>query len=599
MIPTKRTEQQEQFIQLRAQGKSYNDISAELGISKGSCSNWAKRYAAEIERAAQNPQRPAENLPKPKPTKKKAPRVVDITHKLEFNNKPDDRPFNHYLTPDFRERYKRGDITEEERIDIETMQQAIKEIAEAFKSSHINDEINEMARATAEMLQKNIGESMRQIKLEFSTSGIKSAINSLLESYKPLAEQLGKYVEEQIAALPPEEQAKLRAELAEQKAAGSTGEQPQADSGTTTDIIAAAAAAKIQNIVFDRVFATVLSGAITNHLSTINTTIHKPEINKVTGKATVKLGNGFALHIENYDRTGREWKVSTIKLLHICTLLLTENNHYREKNPDAIKLTVAFSVSDYMQLRGIPNNKSSRKEARATLKKDLDTLGNSSIDWAEKTKGRRKSERSYLNTPILGGSYGIDRQGNVVVTFSKQFAEYLIQDAFLMQYALPLLKTDERNANTYPLGCKLTLHSSIDHNIKAGTDKIISVKKALEICPNIPTYEELIARNERHWERYIKESLEKALDSLTFAKWEYCNAKGQPLTDEQLADNRYSSFIGLYIHFDLIDAPDQTKRLKAKAERASKRKARNDTKRTAKTEGASRHKSGQAGKGKE
>ena len=59
MITTNRTEQQKQFIQLRAQGKSYSDISAELGISKSSCSNWAKKYAAEIERAKK--QKPADS----------------------------------------------------------------------------------------------------------------------------------------------------------------------------------------------------------------------------------------------------------------------------------------------------------------------------------------------------------------------------------------------------------------------------------------------------------------------------------------------------------------------------------------------------------
>lgn len=574
MITTKRTEQQEQFIQLRAQGKSYNDISAELGISKGSCSNWAKRYAAEIERAAANTS--LQESPEPKQVSKSKKKVDGIIR----------LPVKHFFSKDFADRAESGELTEEELkqlSDINTEIDALEHEVElnAHKTLDFSKTfpIPLDEKRIAEHWQSLITNTLDNMESELSNS-TETTIESFIDVVvtRVMEEWSEFFVTEVAKKLPPEQRKELLSRF---------------------NIKPAATAATIQNIIFDKAFAMVFSETVTNQLSTINTTIHKPEIDPVTGNAAVKLGNAFTLHIENYRSTGREWKVSTIKLLHICTIILTESNHYREKNPDAIKQTVSFTVSDYMKLTGKSNTKSARKEARATIRKDLDTLSNSSIDWTEKSKRQRGSEKAYLNTPILGGSYGIDKHGNVIVTFSRQFAEYLVQEAYLMQYALPLLKTDERNANTYPLGCKLTLHSSIDHNIKAGTDKIISVKKALEICPNIPTYEELIARKERHWERCIKDSLEKALDSLTFAKWEYCNAKGQPLTDEQLADNRYSSFIGLYIHFDLIGAPDQTKRLKAKAERASKRKARNDTKRTAKTEGASRHKSGQACKGKE
>ena len=523
MIPTKRTEQQEQFIQLRAQGKSYNDISAELGISKGSCSNWAKRYAAEIERAAANTS--LQEPPEPKQVSKSKKKVDGIIR----------LPVKHFFSKDFADRAESGELTEEELkqlSDINTEIDALEHEVElnAHKTLDFSKTfpIPLDEKRIAEHWQSLITNTLDNMESELSNS-TETTIESFIDVVvtRMMEEWSEFFVTEVAKKLPPEQRKELLSRF---------------------NIKPAATAATIQNIIFDKAFAMVFSETVTNQLSTINT---------------------------------------------------TKSNHYREKNPDAIKQTVSFTVSDYMKLTGKSNTKSARKEARATIRKDLDTLSNSSIDWTEKSKRQRGSEKAYLNTPILGGSYGIDKHGNVIVTFSRQFAEYLVQEAYLMQYALPLLKTDERNANTYPLGCKLTLHSSIDHNIKAGTDKIISVKKALEICPNIPTYEELIARKERHWERCIKDSLEKALDSLTFAKWEYCNAKGQPLTDEQLADNRYSSFIGLYIHFDLIGAPDQTKRLKAKAERASKRKARNDTKRTAKTEGASRHKSGQACKGKE
>ena len=67
-------------------------------------------------------------------------------------------------------------------------------------------------------------------------------------------------------------------------------------------------------------------------------------------------------------------------------------------------------------------------------------------------------------------------------------------------------------------------------------------------------------------------ALEKALDSLPFIKWEYCKAKSEPLKDEELEITSYSFFSGLYIHFEVIDAPDQSQQIQAKAKIASKRK---------------------------
>lgn len=576
MRTTELTDKQAKFIQLRAKGWSYSDIAAELGISKGSCSNWAKRYTAEINKAAAE-LKEQEAEPLPKAPKKKAPKVVDITDKLSFDSNPDELPFNHYLTPEFNERHKRGELTPKEleglkRFD-STLRKTGNEMKEAYESFLIKNQIKEMLRNSIIKAMEELGRRLDEVGehpyINEQTKEIVT-LESVMASCKPMLEEAVRDLTTFMELLSPEERERLQAEIEKEQAAAT---QPENKNGST--------ATALQNFLFQKgVFATMLSGAITGHLTTINTTIKKPSIDRVTGKATIKLNNGFVLHIENYDRTDREWKTSTIKLLHLCTLLLTESNHYREKHKDAIKAVVAFNINEYMTLLDIPATKSSRKEARLRIKKDLDTLRHSSIDWKEQSRGK---EKAYLNTPILGGSYGIDKKGNVIVTFSPQFAEYLIQDAYLMQYSLRLLKVDERNANAYPLGYKLLTHSSIDNNIKRGTAQIFSVKKALENCPDIPKYEELQAKNDRHWERKIKEALEKALDLIPGLRWHYCNSKNVPLTEEQLADNSYSSFIGSYIHFEWEDAPDQTKRLQTKAEKARKRKLKNGTKKTEKS----------------
>lgn len=571
MRTTELTDKQARFIQLRAKGWSYSDIAAELGISKGSCSNWAKRYTAEINRAAAK-LKEQEVEPLPKAPKKKVPRVVDITDKLSFDSNPDE-------PPDFIGRYKRGKLTPVESEGLKQFSSTLgNEMKKAYENYLIKNQIEEMASNLVIKAMEGLERCLEELGRRLEEVGDQPYINeqtkeivtleSVMASCKPMLEEAVGDLTTYMELLSPEEREKLKSERGQEQAAAT---RPENKNGST--------ATALQSL-FQKVFATMLSGAITGHLTTINTTIKKPSIDRVTGKATIKLNNGFVLHIENYDRTDREWKPSTIKLLHLCTLLLTESNHYREKHKDAIKAVVAFNINEYMTLLDIPATKSSRKEARLRIKKDLDTLRHSSIDWKEQSRGK---EKAYLNTPILGGSYGIDKKGNVIVTFSPQFAEYLIQDAYLMQYSLRLLKVDERNANAYPLGYKLLTHSSIDNNIKRGTAEIISVKKALENCPSIPKYEELQAKNDRHWERKIKEALEKALDLLPGLRWHYCNSKNVPLTEEQLADNSYSSFIGSYIHFEWEDAPDQTKRLQTKAEKARKRKLKNGTKKTEKS----------------
>lgn len=45
----KSTEEKARFIELRAQGKSYNDIAAELHISKSTCTAWERELSADIQ----------------------------------------------------------------------------------------------------------------------------------------------------------------------------------------------------------------------------------------------------------------------------------------------------------------------------------------------------------------------------------------------------------------------------------------------------------------------------------------------------------------------------------------------------------------------
>lgn len=590
MRTTELTDKQARFIQLRADGWSYSDIAAMLGISKGSCSNWAKRYAAEINKAAAKLREPkAKPLPKPLPKvlKKKIPRVVDITDKLSFDSNPNKLSINHYLTPEFKERHERGELTPAELEDLKQLENTAREIGiearKAFEQSTahwqlklmVNDYLINETKYLGQYLNEVFGRSSVTLQL------LKISFASIVESLNPLLAELEQWLTDYIETLPPEERERLQTEIGQEQAAATRPEDItvlDACDEKANDIIASNTTAKIQNYLDNNMYAAALYGAVTGNLFAINTTAKKPNIDKITGNATIKLDNGFVLSIENYDRTEREWRVSTIKLLRFCTILLAENNHYREKNIEAIQTDVMFKLTDYMELLGTPITAANKKWVRAKVRADIDTLDNSRFKWEEKWGGK---DRAYLNIPLLGGPSGIDKHGNVLICFSKEFAKYLVQDGYVTkQYSLLLLKTDERNPLIMPLGDKILTYSSIYNNIRRGTANIISVKTLLDTCKmQIPSYK-TVMNEDRHWERRIKEPLEKALDSMPFMHWHYCNPKGAPLTEEQLADNSYSSFIGSYVHFDLIDAPDQTKQVQAYVEKkARKRKRKSDTKR--------------------
>ena len=301
-------------------------------------------------------------------------------------------------------------------------------------------------------------------------------------------------------------------------------------------------------------FLPLLNGTPTNRLSHIR---KKPsKIDAITHEATIEDGN-LKVFIEGYNEI-KGLRTSTLKLLDFCTMKLTQQNHYRGRS---ISPTVTFALDEFMTACGVPLTKSSKDQFRRKVKEDLETLYRMSLEWSEPSGG---NTRDFAKMRIATKIAFI--RGEISFGYSHDMALYLT-NAYLMQYPTELLRVDERNSNIYPLGRKLLLHNSIDNNIRKGTANIISVKALLEVCPDIPPYEE-VATKGRQLDQRIKAPFEKALDALPFIRWEYTNAKGTPLTKEQQQAIDFATFEKLYIKFEVIGVPDQTARLQARTEEA-------------------------------
>lgn len=289
-------------------------------------------------------------------------------------------------------------------------------------------------------------------------------------------------------------------------------------------------------------FSPMLQGKGTNKLTQISMKKTAPAVDVVTGLATLTEGF-FTIFIDKYNELTDGLRLSTHKLFDICVIALTAQNGFREAS--ALETTVVISLDEYMKKCGIPLTKASKDKTRRKVKEDLDILYNTSIEWSEPSG---KETKDYMKMRLIT-TQGI-KNGKIIVSFSTEITRYLT-NAYIMRYPDAILKISEKNTNSYYFGKKLLLHHSITNNKVKGTSNIISVKALLEATPELPDYGE-ISKTDRHLSRRIIDPFERDMNALSsFLRWEYCNARGEPLTSEQTSDFNYNAFIGCYVLFEV------------------------------------------------
>ena len=302
--------------------------------------------------------------------------------------------------------------------------------------------------------------------------------------------------------------------------------------------------ALIPTVDTPRRFKPMLQGTGTNRLTQVSTRSANPEIDEITGMATITEGS-LTVFIERYNNLTGGLRVSTHKLLDAFTIVLTGQNHFRGEGP--METLVTIPLEDYMHQCGIPLTKASKDKTRRKVKEDLETLYNTSIEWTE--SAGNEGMKDYAKMRVIS-MHGI-RAGKIMMRFSEDMARYLTH-AYVMQYPMELFRLDERNPNTYYLGKKLLLHNSIENNRRRKTANLLSVKSLLEATPEIPTYEEVM-QGDRHLERRIIQPFENALNALgDTITWEYAGAKGVPLGEVETEKFTYDVFVKSYVKFELL-----------------------------------------------
>ena len=175
-------------------------------------------------------------------------------------------------------------------------------------------------------------------------------------------------------------------------------------------------------------------------------------------------------------------------------------------------------------------SKSAKSKRRAKVKEEILSLAGAAWHYTDENG-------DFVRVPIAGGVCSVVH-GNVYFVFSAEFmGAALSRDSGRMALDPALLRTDEKN-NPYAvtIGFKLLSHSY--QNIGKPNECTLSVERLLDFVNGIPTYEE-VKEKDRAYTRRIVEPLERDLNHLqeigVLEWWEYCHAKGEPLTDEEQA----------------------------------------------------------------
>lgn len=279
-------------------------------------------------------------------------------------------------------------------------------------------------------------------------------------------------------------------------------------------------------------------------------------------------------------KRGEPLGVPALKLIDASQAIMTANNPHRPDDLTRINPTVLIDTKEYARANGVridaekkdtPEDQRRENEAvkgnlrdfMTTLKKSAQQLYDIGQEWEEvDAKGRTVK---YQAVRMVSG-VSVNAQ-YIKLNFDADVARSIMA-GHMSQYPTSLLSLDGRKPVPYRLGRKLAIQNSMVNNRARGTANTLSVEKALEAVPQIPTYESIIESGRKDWKKRICGALEAALDDLCEARflrsWSYRSRSLGNLTPEASRALRWEDYKELYIDFELEDESTKPSQLAAK-----------------------------------
>lgn len=311
-------------------------------------------------------------------------------------------------------------------------------------------------------------------------------------------------------------------------------------------------------------------------------------VNRKTSSENATTGTQQLSHGETTLILGgvnQRYSIGLHKLLVTCLIEFTRIDGHKN-------VPVSIPVDDYLQMLGYdftvrdtdtPEEaakekkrvKDAKRNAVKALEKDVQLLRGSYIRW---TSGKSFLESNIVAKAGIAGKETGYSNPEIKVEFETDVANALIKQGTISYFPLEALKISDRKPNAYRMAVKLSWHWNMDNNRIRGTYNRIGVKTLLDNT-DLPTYEQLQKnRDERHWERAIKDPFENALDDLytlgILSDWSYVRERGVPLSDDESDITSYKQFEQLYLQFELRDTLNPAERIEAKEDARKKKQER-------------------------
>ena len=312
------------------------------------------------------------------------------------------------------------------------------------------------------------------------------------------------------------------------------------------------------------VFRMVRQGQATNRLTKINARKRdrlKPD--PISGALKITYGD-FTIEIKNFPKT-EGLRTSSHQLLDALMQEATRNGFKSQ--------IVRILVKDFMNMRGLKDEKEARKQINA----DLETLSNIRISFTENRKGNRGQD--FINVSIIG-TYGI-KKGYIQAVIDLVFFEQVVKNYNVMPYPQTLYTLNgNNNPNSFYFGRKITEHKNMNY-FKPNAD-IISVEKLLKSSPVMPSYDE-VSKNGRHYVQQIINPFERDMNALNETlTWEYCHSNGTPLSEQDFDilygndknNPSYNLFMTLLVKITWRNYPERAEQPKPKPKAHKKSKKR-------------------------
>ncbi len=293
-------------------------------------------------------------------------------------------------------------------------------------------------------------------------------------------------------------------------------------------------------------FQMIRQGQATNRLTKINARKRDNlKLDILSQSVKILADENFTIEIKNFPKT-EGLRTSSHQLLDALMQEATRNGFKSQ--------IVRILVKDFMNMRGLKDEKEARKQINA----DLETLSNIRISFTENRKGNRGQD--FINVSIIG-TYGI-KKSYIQAVFDLVFFEQVVKNYNVMPYPQTLYTLNgNNNPHSYYFGRKITEHKNMNY-FQPNAD-IISVETL---------------KNGRHYVQQIINPFERDMNALNETlTWEYCHSKGTPLSEQDFDilygqdknNPSYQFFITLLVKITWRNYPERTK---LKAPKNHKRK---------------------------